>query len=165
MLSTVYHPSSWRRLNIEHSNMVFCLCLVFTNFGIIDVMCLYSYGDNSVEYNIEMNATYITEKDLNLRDSSNFICHITQIFLIFFQKPIRVTRFFYFVWYVLLVKTSLEFPFLFHLLQLRDALFSRSSVPTYPPIPFRHRASYIYDDRCANLQMLHFIYLFNKYKY
>jgi hypothetical protein len=32
-------------------------------------------------------------------------------------------------------------------------------------LTFRHRASYIYDDRSANIQMLHFIYLFNKYKY
>jgi hypothetical protein len=32
-------------------------------------------------------------------------------------------------------------------------------------LTFRHRASYIQDDRSANLQMLYFIYLFNKYKY
>jgi hypothetical protein len=33
----------------------------------------------------------------------------------------------------------------------------------HPELTFRHRASYIKDDRFANLQMLHFIYLFNKY--
>jgi hypothetical protein len=32
-------------------------------------------------------------------------------------------------------------------------------------LTFRHRASYIEDDRSADLQMLHFTYLFNKYKY
>jgi hypothetical protein len=32
-------------------------------------------------------------------------------------------------------------------------------------LTFRNCASYIQDDRSANLQMLHFIYLFNKYKY
>jgi hypothetical protein len=32
-------------------------------------------------------------------------------------------------------------------------------------LSFRRRASYIYADRSANLQMLNFIYLFNKYKY
>jgi hypothetical protein len=35
----------------------------------------------------------------------------------------------------------------------------------FGPLTFRHRASYIQDDRSANLQMLYFIYLFNKYKY
>jgi len=30
---------------------------------------------------------------------------------------------------------------------------------------FKNRASYIYDGRTAILQMLHFIYFFNKYKY
>jgi hypothetical protein len=35
----------------------------------------------------------------------------------------------------------------------------------YNHLTFRHRASNIQDDRSANLQMLHFIYLFNKYKY
>ena len=32
-------------------------------------------------------------------------------------------------------------------------------------LTFRNRASYIYDGHTANLQMLHFIYLFNKYTY
>ena len=30
---------------------------------------------------------------------------------------------------------------------------------------FKNRASYIWDGRTSTLQMLHFIYFFNKYKY
>jgi hypothetical protein len=77
----------------------------------------------------------ITEKDLNVRDASSFICYIIQIFIIFFWKTIAVTRFYALIWYVFSVKTSLEFPFFFQLLQLTDALFSRSSVQVYPTIP------------------------------
>ena len=33
------------------------------------------------------------------------------------------------------------------------------------PLTFKNRASYIWDGRTATLQMLHFIYFFNKYKY
>ena len=32
-------------------------------------------------------------------------------------------------------------------------------------LTFKNRASYIWDGRTATLQMLHFIYFFNKYKY
>jgi hypothetical protein len=32
-------------------------------------------------------------------------------------------------------------------------------------LTFKNRASYIQDGRTATLQMLHFIYFFNKYKY
>jgi hypothetical protein len=32
-------------------------------------------------------------------------------------------------------------------------------------LTFKNRASYIWDGRIATLQMLHFIYFFNKYKY
>jgi hypothetical protein len=32
-------------------------------------------------------------------------------------------------------------------------------------LTFKNCASYIYDGRTATLQMLHFIYFFNKYKY
>jgi hypothetical protein len=32
-------------------------------------------------------------------------------------------------------------------------------------LTFKNRASYILDGRTATLQMLHFIYFFNKYKY
>jgi hypothetical protein len=32
-------------------------------------------------------------------------------------------------------------------------------------LTFKNRASYIWDGRNATLQMLHFIYFFNKYKY
>jgi len=32
-------------------------------------------------------------------------------------------------------------------------------------LSFKNRASYIWDGRTATLQMLHFIYFFNKYKY
>jgi hypothetical protein len=32
-------------------------------------------------------------------------------------------------------------------------------------LTFKNRASYTYDGRTATLQMLHFIYFFNKYKY
>jgi hypothetical protein len=33
------------------------------------------------------------------------------------------------------------------------------------PLTFKKRASYIQDGRTATLQMLHFIYFFNKYEY
>jgi hypothetical protein len=39
------------------------------------------------------------------------------------------------------------------------------SVVRSPVLTFKNRASYIQDGRTATLQMLHFIYFFNKYKY
>jgi hypothetical protein len=43
--------------------------------------------------------------------------------------------------------------------------FTLSSVSYKHTLTFKNRASYIQDGRTATLQMFHFIYFFNKYKY